>query len=139
MQNPSKLPKNNSQGIIFAIISCQRVPSFRFLLQGNIRQNHPCGNHPFANPRTIARNEGFLAPRRAPTLHVSAVNQRGRERNGAPRNHPEISSQKLADFECRFPYDSYGKNRGPFWPFLSEGFWGNIRRPLLLPAPLFYC
>ena len=24
-QNPSKIPKNNSQGIIFVIISCQRV------------------------------------------------------------------------------------------------------------------
>ena len=27
------------------------VPSFRFSVQGNIRQNHPFGNHPFANPR----------------------------------------------------------------------------------------
>ena len=33
----------------------------------------------------------------------SAVKQRGRERKGPPRNHPEISSQKLADFECGFP------------------------------------
>ena len=40
----------------------------------------------------------------------------------------------MADFECRFPYD-----RAPFWPFLGERFWGNIRRPLLLPAPLVYC
>ena len=29
----------------------------------------------------------------------------------APRNHPKISSQKLADFECRFPYDSYAKGQ----------------------------
>ena len=38
----------------------------------------------------------------------------------------EISSQKVADFECRFPYESYVKNRAPLWPFWGEGFWGNI-------------
>ena len=27
------------------------VPSFRLLVPGNIRQNHPFGNHPFANAR----------------------------------------------------------------------------------------
>ena len=27
------------------------VPSFRFSFRGNIRQNHPFGNHPFVNPR----------------------------------------------------------------------------------------
>ena len=25
------------------------------------------------------------------------------------RNHPEILSQKVADFECRLPYDSYSE------------------------------
>ena len=39
---------------------------------------------------------------------------------GAPRDHPEISSQKLVDLECRFLYDSYGRDRAPFWPFLGE-------------------
>ena len=36
------------------------VPSFRFSFRGNIRQNHPFGNHPFANPRkcTIAFRKG---------------------------------------------------------------------------------
>ena len=57
----------------------------------------------------------------ASTDPSSAVKQRGREK-WAPRNHPEISSQKLADFECRFPYDSYGKNRAPFWPFWDKDF-----------------
>ena len=64
---------------------------------------------------------------------------KGPGEKGAPRNHPEISSQKLADLDCRFPYDSYGRDRAPVWPFLGEEFWGNIRRPLVLPAPLFYC
>ena len=63
---------------------------------------------------------------------------KGPGEEGAPRNHSEILSQKVADFECRFPYDAYGKSRAPFWSFLGEGFWGNIRQPLLLPAPLFY-
>ena len=42
-------------------------------------------------------------------------------------------------FECRFPCDSYGRGTAPFCPFLGEGFWGNIRRPLVPPAPLVYC
>ena len=29
------------------------VPSFRFLVPGNIRQNHPFGNHPFAKRRLV--------------------------------------------------------------------------------------
>ena len=29
------------------------IPSFRFLVPGNIRQTHPFGNYPFANPRNI--------------------------------------------------------------------------------------
>ena len=70
---------------------------------------------------------------------VSAAKQRGWERKGPPRNHPEISSQKVADFECRFSYDSCGQNRAPFRPVSKKEFWGIIRRPLLLPAPLFYC
>ena len=32
-----------------------------------------------------------------------------------------------------------GRDRGTFWTFLGEGFRGNIWRPLVLPAPLFYC
>ena len=68
---------------------------------------------------------------------VSAVNQRGRER--PPEIIQKFRLSRVADFECRFPYDSYGKNRAPFWPFWGEGFWGNIRRPILLPAPLSCC
>ena len=62
-------------------------------------------------------------------------------KEGAPRNHPEISSQKVANFECRFPYDCYGRDTAPFWPFLGAGFWGNIQRPLVLPAgpAPFFC
>ena len=71
--------------------------------------------------------------------HLLSSKTKGPGEKGAPRNHPEISAQKLADFECRFPYGSYGRDRAPFWPLLGEGFWGNIRRPLLLPAPFVYC
>ena len=31
---------------------------------------------------------------------------KGPGEKGAPRNDPEISSQKLADLKSRFPYDS---------------------------------
>ena len=64
---------------------------------------------------------------------------KGPGEKGAPRNHPETSSQKLADIGCRSPYDCYGRDRAPLWSFLGEGFWGNIQRPLVLPAPLVYC
>ena len=60
--------------------------------------------------------------------------QRGRERKGPPEIIQKFR-QKQADFECRFPYESYGRDRAPFWPFLGEGFWGKIWRPLVLPAP----
>ena len=78
-----------------------------------------------------------VVPFFVPSFHISKP--KGPEEKGAPRNHPEILSQKLAHFECRFPYDSYGRNGAPLWPFLGEGFWGNIRRPLVLLAPLVYC
>ena len=35
---------------VFGIGERPHVPSFRLLVQGNIRQNHPFRNHPFANP-----------------------------------------------------------------------------------------
>ena len=59
---------------------------------------------------------------------------------GDPRSHPEIWSQKVADFECRFPYDSNGKNRAPFWPFLGEGLGPTFSRPLCFTAdlPIFH-
>ena len=59
----------------------------------------------------------------ANTDQQTASKTMGPGEKGAPRNHPEISSQKMADFECRFPYNSYGRDRAPFWPFLGEGFW----------------
>ena len=66
---------------------------------------------------------------------VFSSKPKGPGEKGAPRNHPDISSQKLADFECIFPYDSYGRDNhfGPFWekdfgaisggPFLSQPLW----------------
>ena len=40
------------------------VPSFRFLVPGNIRRNHPFGNHPFANPRVFCIFSFSLVARR---------------------------------------------------------------------------
>ena len=37
----------------------------------------------------------------------------------------------------QIPYDSFGGDRAPCWLFLGEGFWGNIQRPLVLPALCF--
>ena len=43
---------------------------------------------------------------------------KGPGEKGAPRNRPEISSQVLVDFECRFPYDSYmERTENHFGPF----------------------
>ena len=47
-----------------------------------------------------------------------------------PGNHPEISSQKLANFECRFPYDSYGRDRSHFGPFQEKDFGATSGGPL---------
>ena len=69
----------------------------------------------------------------------SAIEQRGRERKGAPRHHPENSSQKLANFECRFPDDRNGKNGAPFWPIFRRRIWAISGGPFLLLAPLVYC
>ena len=59
------------------------------------------------------------------------------------REAPEIINRNFVSetgrFECRFPHDSYGRDRAPFRPFSGEGFWGNIWRLLVLPAPLSYC
>ena len=97
------------------------------------KENHK-NNSSIANKRRIrAPNQN----KRRRQQQLSGKTKGPRE-DGAPRNHPEILSQKVADLERRFPYDSYGKNRAPFWPFLGEGLCGNIRRPLLLPAPLLY-
>ena len=67
---------------------------------------------------------------------ISSKTKRGRERKG--RNHPEISSQKVADFECGFPYESYGKNRAPFWPlfpFWEKDFGGKCPAAPSSPGP----
>ena len=54
----------------------------------------------------------------------------------APTNHPEISSRKLADFECRFPYfDSHGRDRAPFWPFLRTMIFGHHPATPCSPGP----
>ena len=52
-----------------------------------------------------------------PLLFAELISSKtkGPGEKGAPRNHPEISSQKLVDFECRLPYDSYGRDRAPLW------------------------
>ena len=91
--------------------------------------------HKSQSNRCRITEDGFRKPARC----FFCSKTKGPGEKGAPRNHPEISSQKLADFERRFPYDSYGRDRAPFGPLLGEGFWGNIRRPLVLPVPLVYC
>ena len=45
------------------------VPSFRFSFRGNIRRNHPFGNHPFANPRKFS-----LGDKRAVSKRVVLAN-----------------------------------------------------------------
>ena len=94
--------------------------SFRFYLRENIRM------YPRSGFRSGGTSAKIRSQKRAP---ISSKTKWPGEK-GAPRNHPEISPRKLVDFECRFSYDSCGRDRAPFWPFLGEGFWGNIRCPL---------
>ena len=55
----------------------------------------------------------------------------------ASRNHPEISSQKVADFECRFPHDSYGRDRHHLGLFYEKDF-GAISGGPFLSRPLLF-
>ena len=62
------------------------VPSFRFSFRGNIRRNHPFGNHPFAIPR-----KGSLGDNRAVSKRVVLANVpsfRFSFRGNICRNHP---------------------------------------------------
>ena len=54
---------------------------------------------------------------------------------GAPKNHSAISSQKLADFECRFPYDTYGRDRSPFRPLFGRRSLGQYPAAPCSPGP----
>ena len=51
-------------------------------------------------------------------MYVSSKTK-GPGKEGAPRNHPEISSRKVADIECRFPGKTHMERTehhfGPFW------------------------
>ena len=60
----------------------------------------------------------IFVPNLAPNFHRSLFSSttKGPGEKGVPRNHPEKSSQKLADFECRVPCDSYGRDRPPVRP-----------------------
>ena len=90
-------------------------------------------------PKRPFRRAGLWLHRVWTTESFSAVKQRGRKMKQPPEIIQKLHLRKWPISSADFPYDSYGKNRAPFLPFLGEGFWGNIRRPLLLPAPLFYC
>ena len=80
----------------------------------------------------------FLRLFSEPLRGYSAISQRGRERTGPPEIINRNFVSESGQFRVRISLaDSYGKNRAPFWPFLGEGFGGNIRRPLLLPALSF--
>ena len=80
----------------------------------------------FAPPHIMARVDRFAFPVQE-ILSKSAVKQRGWERKGPPRNHPEISSRKVAGFECRFPYDLF--------KFSAYTRWINLRILNLLKLP----
>ena len=63
-QKGRKKKKNNPVKIHWEIkgrfpkrVVLANVPSFRFSFRGNIRRNHPFGNHPFRFPRKIANNQ----------------------------------------------------------------------------------
>ena len=55
--------------------------------------------------------------KRAESMASYSSKTKGPGEEGTPGNHPQISSQKVADFECRFPCDSHRKNRAQFGLF----------------------
>ena len=75
----------------------------------------------FSSSTSCCRKIGNNIPT-ASISSKSAVKQRDRGREG----RPEII-QKFRLRSCRFPYDSYERDRAPFCLVLGEEFWGNIR------------
>ena len=84
------------------------APLFRFVVQGNIRQNHLFGNHPFANPRAfdsaIAQEQKQThkhkkypkSPSRDPTLKILYVEVLSLENKGEEALHVKnLGSQIL--------------------------------------------
>ena len=53
----------------------------------------------------------------------------------SPPNHPEISSQKVADFECIFPYDPYGRNRAAILTLFGRRVLGQYPAAPSSPGP----
>ena len=75
-----------------------------------------------------------LRPER-PDGRISSKTE-GPGEKGAPRDHPEISSQKLADFECRFPMTPMEETEHHFCPpFLGEGCLGQCPAAPCSPGP----
>ena len=79
------------------------------------------------SPRILRKSAAARVARQGVPAHVSNygidpdfnsiwLKNRSKQQGLGERGAPEISSQKLADFECRFPYDSYGTDslRAPF-------------------------
>ena len=71
-------------------------------------------------------------------LWSPGCSQKGPGEKGAPRNHPESSSQKLADFECRFPkMNPMEGTEHHFGPFQEKDF-GEISGGPLFSRPLCF-
>ena len=66
----------------------------------------------------------------------SAAKQRGRERQGPPKIIQKFRLRKCPISSADFPISPMERAEHHFGPF-GRRIWGNIRRPLLLPAPLF--
>ena len=97
------------------------MPSKRFL-----RTQNWCGLKPTTKT---------LLPPSMAFAEVSAARQKGPREKGAPRNHPETSSQKLADFGCRFPYDCYGRDRGTILALFRRRILGQYPAAPCSPGP----
>ena len=89
--------------------------------------------------RFSKKNSQTIIPCNSLNHKRSAAKQRDRERKGAPEIIQKFRLRNWPISSADFPMTPMEWDRAPFWPFLGEGFFGNIRRPLVLPAPLFYC
>ena len=75
--------------------------------------------------------------------NLSTIAILSNETKGPGERPPKIAQKcRLRNWpisRADFPMTPMEGTEHHFGPFLGEGFWGNIRRPLVLPAPLFYC
>ena len=86
---------------------------------------------------TLLRTPDLRGSARTPTIETVRVSSK--TKGPGPEIIQKFRLRKWPISSADFPMTPMDRAEHHFGAFWGGGFWGNIRRPLLLPAPLFYC